>query len=52
MARASVNPVRAIYDEVARRDSVSPFKVYAEEILQVQMFDDRQQAPKGAGRRE
>jgi hypothetical protein len=33
MALASVNAMRGIYDEVARRDSVSPFKVYAEEIV-------------------
>jgi hypothetical protein len=49
MARANVNAVRGIYDAVARRDSVSPFEVYAEYIDQGQMVDDRQQALKAVG---
>jgi hypothetical protein len=43
MARANLNAVRGICDEGARRGSVSPFEVYAEVSVQVQMFDDRQQ---------
>jgi hypothetical protein len=43
MAPPNVNVARGMYDEVARRDSVSPFDGYAEDIVQVQVRDDRRQ---------
>jgi ketosteroid isomerase-like protein len=33
MSRENVEVVRRVYDAVARRDSVTPFKVYAEDIV-------------------
>jgi ketosteroid isomerase-like protein len=33
MSRENVETVRRIYDAVARRDDVSPFEVYAEDIV-------------------
>jgi hypothetical protein len=51
MARANLNAVRGIYDEGARRGSVSPVEVYAEDSVQVLVFDDRQETLEVVGRR-
>ena len=33
MSRENVEAVRRIYDAVARRDSVTPYEIYAEDIV-------------------
>ena len=44
MAPPNVNVARGMYDEVARGDSVSPLDGYAEDIVKLQVRDDRRQA--------
>jgi hypothetical protein len=52
MAWARLHAVRGIDDAVARRDIVTPFELYAEDIAQVRVVDDHHQAPKPVGLRE